>query len=528
VKKNRKRFAFLCAVLLVATVLVQPLSAFADTPYHTFTRDSWGDLVLTQSAYAPWKVIGKELYLDNPEEKESPRFSPLSNPSDLFVTENDEIYVADTGNNRVVQMDIDGRLVRILEVKEKPLNKPQGVFVTPAGQIYIADTGNNRVVLLDAAGRYVREFGRPDSKFIPDMYKFDPTKLVVDKRGFLYIVTLGGYQGMLQLDPQGTFQGFFGTNQAQLSFADRLKKLFYTKEMYARELSKLPGSINSAAIDKDGFIYTVSSGENITQHQLKKLNFAGENLINKADEYAINHRGSEELSFGEMRGRDSVQQRPPKLIDVAVSPNGNMTVIDGEHQYISQYDAYGNLLFFWSGSSMASALQTGLPKSPVAIESLSDNTLLIADSQEGIVHLYKPTEFGNLIFEANQLTLEGKYEESESLWQEALRFHANFPNAQLGLAKAAFKRGDMKLAQSLFREAGIQKGYSDAFWRIRLASFQHNFSWIATILLAAGIAFVLLDRYARRISLLQRLRYRKKREFALVAQLRHALYIAAR
>lgn len=491
--KNNRTYGR-CVTIFVLFTLLLAYAAPVDAAvsYSTFTRDSWGNLVWTQDAYYPYKAFGNELFMPDPTDPNKQISTSLSGPKDLQITDDGSIYVADSGNNRIVELRPDGSLKRMIEVPDSPLNNPEGVHVDGTGNLYIADTGNHRIVLLDRDGRFVREIKKPDSKFIPDTYKFDPIKLVVDKRGFLYIATLGGYQGLLMLDPDGQFQGFFGANLAQLSFADQLKRKFYSRDMMANEISKLPGSVTSIAIDHDGFIYTVTAGD-IDNHQVKKLNFAGENLIETADEFAINPRGDSNLAFGEQRRRSAVDK--PQLKDIAVDAQGNMTVIDSQTNVISQYDAFGNLLFFWSGFKNDGAYQIGMPTSPAAIAVSASDVLYIADDQESVIHMYKQTEFGALVKEANQLSLEGKYDESKPLWKQVLRFNANYPIAILGLAKAANQQGDYEEAAELFRRAGVQNGYSDSFWQIRLTWFQHNFAGLATTLLAVGFALLLLDKF---------------------------------
>src|SRR5690606_26142549 len=116
------------------------------------------------------------------------------------------------------------------------LRRPEGVFVTDDPfNIYIADTGNRRIVKLDQDGNVLQIIERPESPFIPSDYAFYPIKLVVDNRGFLYIASMGGYQGLLQLDPNGEFVSFFGANTTEISSLNRimnnLKNILYTKEM---------------------------------------------------------------------------------------------------------------------------------------------------------------------------------------------------------------------------------------------------------------------------------------------------------
>ncbi len=181
-------------------------------PYETFYKDGFGQLVKTQAAYIPGRIIGYNEDIpvqDENADSGRPAKLQLNQPKDIFVDKQDHIYIADTGNNRIVHLDDEGAYIREITVSESPLKRPSGVFVDKNGVIYVADTGNNRIVRLDADGKLLKSFGRPESAYIPESFKYDPINLVVDKRGFLYVTTLGAYQGLVQLDPEGNFVSFF-------------------------------------------------------------------------------------------------------------------------------------------------------------------------------------------------------------------------------------------------------------------------------------------------------------------------------
>ena len=84
-------------------------------------------------------------------------FGPLSNPRGMAVDEENHVYVADAGNNRVLVMRADTEfgdieLVPMFEIAG--LGDPQGVAYSDGGTpfvhgddlLYVADTGRNRVV----------------------------------------------------------------------------------------------------------------------------------------------------------------------------------------------------------------------------------------------------------------------------------------------------------------------------------------------------------------------------------------------
>ncbi|WP_426445537.1 YIP1 family protein [Paenibacillus sp. S-38] len=515
-----RRILLTVLAVLLAAVLLQPGRTSAYTPYNTNYKDSYGQLIWTQSAYNPGGALGRDLFIPDPKKPGALVHSPLKGPQDVFIDAKDRIYIADTGNNRIVQLDPDGKFVRMIEVKESPLKGPQGLFVNKDGDIYVADTGNKRVIRLDAEGKLIREFPRPESKFLPASFKYDPVKLVVDKRGFLYITSLGGYQGLLQLDPEGGFQGFFGSNRTPFSLIDAFKRFVYTREMYQREISKLPGSIASAAMDGDGLIYTVS--KEVETGQIKKLNIAGLDMLAQKTEFSDEKIS---LPFGETPFREWGEDTPVQLNDLTVDHDGNITAIDTKKRVVSQYDGSGSLLFFWWADAEVSAEKLGVIQSPTAIASSSKNDLYILDGENNLLQKFELSEFGRLVHQANRLTQDGRYAESETPWAEVHRLNAFYTPAILGLAKAAYGRGDYERAQALFKAAGQGQGYSDAFWQNRLLWFQQRFGLLMNVLIFGSLALYVLNRLTKHAS------WRRSRSTGtpggsgLAGQLKHAFYI---
>ncbi|MGG4036003.1 YIP1 family protein [Paenibacillus cisolokensis] len=515
--KERGRRSLLTA-LLALLILLPPAQAYAEVKYNTYTKNSSGSLVWLQPAFIPVDVIGEDLYAPDPANLSSRIVSSMQHPKDLFIDASDHIYIADTGNNRIIHLDAGGKLVRYLTVPDNPLNKPEGVFVTDEGEIFVADTGNRRIVKLDKDGNVLDTFEKPSSPYISSTFVFTPVKLIVDKRGYLYVASQGSYEGLLVLEPDGNLQGYFGTNSTVLSAMDALKKWLYTEEMYAREVQKRPETINSLATDEGGFIYTVTGGS-ATENQLKKLNSRGDNMLR-----------SSQGSFGEFRDIDAARLpktavKTPQLIDVAADSDGNIVVVDQQYKYISHYDSNGNLLYFWGGPSSTGTSQVGLMKSPVALDFNSRNELYILDDQENVIQKFRLSEFGRKVAEANKLTLQGFYEESEKLWREVLRLNAEFAPAIEGLAQAAYKKEQYDEARQLFEAAGNQAGYSEAFWEIRLQWFQANFSWIATLVLVVFVLVVLSDKWPTAKKLRAKWRNRKRSQHPVILHFRHAFYI---
>ncbi|WP_159884897.1 YIP1 family protein [Paenibacillus puerhi] len=515
--KGCKRWMIITVTIVLCLTLL-PLQMQAAVKYSTYTKDSYNNLIWLQPAYYPVGVLGEDLFVTDLKDPAVRTKSAMRNPKDIFVDARNEIYIADTGNDRIVHLTEGGALARYITLPESPLAKPEGVFVTKEGDIYIADTGNKRVIKLSPDGKLQQEFKRPDSKYVSDTFTYDPAKVMVDERGFLYIAVHGGYEGLVLLDPRGTFQGFFGANQTALSPLDALKRMLYTKQMYANEVAKKPETINSVATDNNGYIYTVTGGM-AKSEQLKKLNSKGANLLRSSRNTFGEYRPGEAASFGPQGAQT------PQLIDVAVDESGNMIVVDQQFKYISHYDFSGNLLYFWGGPSAVGSSQVGLLKSPVAVDVNSRNELYILDDQENIVQVFRLSEFGQKVNEANQLTLAGHYEASITPWEDVLRMNAQFAPAILGLAKAALHKEQYAEAQALFKEAGDREGYSESFWQIRMLWFQTNFSWLATLVVLVGLLLLVADKWTANSKLRSRWKNRSRSQNGLVLHLKHAFYI---
>ena len=90
----------------------------------------------------------------------------LNKPRGLFIDTSENIYIADTENNRIRKIDADGIITTIAGTGtggysededgnpaiNAKLNKPRGLFIDTSENIYIADTENNRIRKIDADG----------------------------------------------------------------------------------------------------------------------------------------------------------------------------------------------------------------------------------------------------------------------------------------------------------------------------------------------------------------------------------------
>ncbi|UVI27517.1 YIP1 family protein [Paenibacillus spongiae] len=447
-----KRFIMKFAIIAIAAAAVLvtlPVpKADAKLPYFTSSTDANGRWIPSPNAFVPWKI-----------------WEGFKNPEDLFIMPNDDIYVADRGNDRIVHLDSEGKQIRVIpaegtEDKKIMLRGPEGVFVTEEGDIYVADTGNKRIVVYDKDGRFVKEILAPKSELIPDNYLFVPVKAVVDNRGYVFVSNKGGYQGLLQLTPEGEFAGFFGANKVPSDWLERLKRRYYTEEQLAEEQKNLPGAITNMTMDSRGFIYTVN--RNLPTGQLKRLNAGGNDLLGGKN-FAPWVGKMDRFSF----------------LDVAVDENDVMTVVESAGGRIYQYDWQGNMLFRF-GNDSALSPRFGLFKRPTSVVVNSQGDIFVADGEQSVIQSFKRTEFGTMVHQALALFKDGKYEEGSKMWRQILVQDGTFDRAYQAIAKAEYKEENYEAAMGNFEKAYDRTGYSESFWQIRMNWLLDYFGWFMT------------------------------------------------
>ncbi len=77
----------------------------------------------------------------------------LSSPSGVVVDTAGNVYIVDTGNNRIVEVNAQGVASVVTITGLTPaLSSPNGIAIDGSGDLYVADTGNSRVVEITSAG----------------------------------------------------------------------------------------------------------------------------------------------------------------------------------------------------------------------------------------------------------------------------------------------------------------------------------------------------------------------------------------
>jgi len=486
-------------LVLAFSLLLAATPVHAAGNYWSFTINQEGQPRLTQTAYQPIGAVdGFTIFGEDAEAlaaAEAGDFDlELDQAQDLFMDARNRLYVADTGNGRVLELDERGNKLRVIGQDE--LDDPTGVYVNEEGTLFVADPGAEAVVMFDKNGRKIKSIGKPESPLFGKNNAFKPRKIVADKRGNLYVVGEGLIQGLALLSPEGDFLGYFGGNRAGFSLERTLQRLFFTKEQLSQLSQKLPPSPSNVAVDADGLIYTATGG--MEGGSIRKLNVAGDNLL------------------------QSAAYMSPNVSDLTVDRMGNIYAVDSVEGSVFVYDKDGNLLFVFGGTDTGWQ-RLGFFTSPAGIAVSDSGILYVLDRERGNIQLFKPTQFALTVYEAIALYLDGKYVQSMEPWREVLRQNSMFTLAHVGIGLAYYKQGEYGKAFEELKLARNVREYSNTYWELRRAWMMDNVSKIILMLAGALAAWYILKKIHQRTGFAAPLvdALRKVRDITLVKQLLH-------
>lgn len=435
----------------------------------------------------------------------------LSFPSDIDVTA-DGIYIADKAENCVIFTDLDFKVKKVFKGftdngNEETFSEPQGVSAVD-GKLYVADSGNRRIVILGENGELISVIKRPDTALLSDSLDFVPQKIDIDSDGRIYVIVKGVYEGIMEFYGDGSFGGFVGSIPVNADPLTVLWKKLLSKEQ-SRKLEKfIPVEYTNICLDKDGFIYTVSlTAKN--RNNIRRINASGSDILIRDSLGGIDISGAVLCS-----NTDNSEEIASELIDITVDENGLYYVLDSRYGRIFTYDSRGNMLFAFGGNNND---QNGSLGTASAM-ALAGEKLCVADGENGSITVFERTDYADAVFKATELYREDKYAESIETWNAVLRYNGNFTLAYSMIGKAFYRLGDYSQAMKYCKKASDQKGYSKAFgaWRDNFYS-ENFFSIVAGIIILAALIFA--------VSLYIKRRGKKGAESKTAADLKYPFYV---
>jgi len=473
-------------IALMALMTIFTAVAGAAAPYATYTYSSTGFVLSSPEAYVPDRIVDSA-YIG--------LSTAFDDPRDLFVDPDQNVYLVDAKNNRVICMD---RYFKFkFEIKNfnneqgvrDSLSDPSGVFVNK-NFIYVCDSNNNRIIMFTREGKFFKIIPQPVSDLFDEGAIYKPVACAVDTYGRLFVVSSTTYQGIIVMSDDGGFYGFIGAQKVQISAMEILWRRLQTEEQRSYSQQYVSTEFNNITIDADNFLYVTTSsiGESAQQSAIrsksgtnapvKKLNASGADVMRRNGFFAPGGEVNVSNSvLSEIRGAS-------KIIDAACGPEGTWSIIDEKRSKVYTYDKDGNMLFIFGDKGV----QTGNIDSIEAIAYQGDN-ILVLDKSKDCITVYRRTEYGDLLINALANQNNRKYDSAIDDWTEILKRNNNYDSAYIGIGKSLYRSGEYEEAMNYYKYAYETTNYSEAFKEIR-----KNFlsKWLVVVLLVfVGILFLI-------------------------------------
>ena len=503
------KFTKVLLVGLVLIMLIGTISASAITPYTTYTYNYDGLMQLSPDAYTPVKVIdstalfnsllpdggasdnAKLLYANSADTK-----ATLKGPKDIFVDELNNVYIANTDANQIIVTDEEFNVRLVIDSFTNKFGVPDSLL-TPSGvfvnedEIFVADTGNSRIVVFDKLGNFVDIVPEPASEVLPENSVYQPVAVAVDKAGRIYVVSSTTNYGVISLNRDGSFNGFIGPQKVTYNALEYFLRLFKTAEQIAASEKTVATEFNNIAIDKDGFIYVTTNAieeasvvSAITGRSksgdyapVKKLNPNGTDVMVRNGFWPP----SGEINFMNMPTSEFTVAGPSSVFDVALGPNNTWSIIDQKRSRVFTYDSNGNLLYAFGDKGN----QLGNIQNLVAIDYQGTNMLLL-DRASNSITVYKRTGYGDLLAAAIQNTEDKQYEKAVDYYVNILQRNNNYDAAYIGIARSLYQDGEYVQAMKYYKYAYNTEDYSKAYQSYR-KEWMEKYLWVIPVVLFAII-----------------------------------------
>ncbi len=456
----KKTLIGILCLIFACVLLVGPMATSAAVPYQTYTYATDGTPRKSPNAYIPSEqqitlanMSSETVKVDNVGEK--------TIYADLCTDDRGYVYLVDKELNQVVVLNNGYKAEMIIkefdsdERRNDGFKNPEGVFVNDK-YIYVCDTGNSRIAMFHRDGTFYRTVRTNAEDMKPYRgFLFTPRSCAADQYGRLYVVSSNSTYGIVVMDEDGTFNGFIGAPKVTYSVFEMFFRRFQSEADRANSITHVATTFDNISIDKDGFIYAVTSTldpddqegsiktKNADYSPVRKLNSKGAEIMSRNGFFDC---GGEVLTNEVTKSQEvsGVSQ----VVDIAIGPEGSWSIIDKKRSKVFTYDQNGNLLFAFGDKGEQKGNILNLTAIDYQYDPLQNTYhLLLLDEEEDSVTVYSRTEYGDLLIEALENDNNRNYSNAEEYWKQIREANNNFDAAYIGIGKALYNKGDYEEAK---------------------------------------------------------------------------------
>ncbi|MCQ2519318.1 MAG: hypothetical protein MJ107_02180 [Lachnospiraceae bacterium] len=490
-KKTIRRVGAIVLSAFILTCSTVDTTASEKRSY-SYNYDYWGDVQDSPDLYSVCKVLtSSDFGLDK----------PLRSPQGLYVN-GESVFICDSGNNRIIELKRTSResleLVKIIDsvkgdIDKKEFSGPTDIAISEDGNIFIADKGNARILKVDSDYNFISQYLKPVDNTLDPSIPFAPNKIVVDTAERVYCIATGINKGLIKYETDGSFSGFVGATPASFDFTTYIWKKFATQEQLAKMVAFVPTEYDNIYMDYEGFIYACTGSVSIDDLKagkadaVRKLNLLGNDIL---VENGVYYKDAFPVYGDLYMGDGGGYKGASYFSDVTCFDNDIYVCLDKNRGRLFSYDDQGNMVFCCGGNGN----MDGYFRKPVGIDHMGYD-LFVLDELDCSITIFTQTDFGALVFKAMDLFDEGEYEASQAAWEDIIKDNGNYDLAYIGIGRAHLRQKDYKTAMEYFELKYDDENYSKAYRQYRKIWVEENIVAIVIVLLLLFLVPMGIGRY---------------------------------
>ena len=248
---------------------------------------------------------------------------------DITVDSSDDVYVTESNTNRIQKFDSDGNFITKWGsngTADGQFKSPTGIATDSSDDVYVADNFNNRIQKFDSDGNFITKWGSLGQGNLQFM---GPEDIAVDSSDDVYVAD--NFNNRIQkFDSDGNFITTWGSNgtgdgqfKSPTGIATDSSDDVYVADNFNNRIQKF---------DSDGDFITKWGSECLMRFYLVQSN------------QCVDPDGSGPLSTG-----DGQFQYP---YDIAVDSSDDVYVADNFNNRIQKFDSDGDFITKWGSTNV--------------------------------------------------------------------------------------------------------------------------------------------------------------------------------